>query len=190
MVGVRFYGSLTRFGDKFELDVQDTAEALRALTSQIQGLKQAFQQGLFKVRIGSKYIDSRYLEKGLFQKLKKGQTVHFTPVLKGAKKQGLFQTIVGVVMIVVGVMTSWAGGSALVASGIGMMIGGVAQMLTKTPEMNTGDEAEKKKSTHFSNLSNMTAQGRPVPLAYGKIRTGSLVISQGVETFDEEVVVE
>ncbi|SUB58960.1 Phage-related protein, tail component [Phocoenobacter uteri] len=93
-------------------------------------------------------------------------------------------------MIVVGVFTSWAGGVALIATGIGMIAGGVAQMLTKTPEMGQSNDTEKKQSTHFSNLSNMTAQGRPVPLAYGKIRTGSLVISQGVETVDEELVVE
>ena len=67
------------------------------------------------------------------------------------------------------------------------MLGGVAQMMTKTPTMpGQGKEAEKQKSTSFTNLSNMAAQGRPVPLAYGKIRTGSLIISQGVETYDVE----
>lgn len=48
------------------------------------------------------------------------------------------------------------------------------------------DDKEKKQSTSFSNLGNLVAQGRPVPLAYGQILTGSLVISQGVETFDVE----
>ena len=32
----------------------------------------------------------------------------------------------------------------------------------------------------------MAAQGRPMPLAYGRIRVGSLIISQGVETMDIE----
>ena len=32
----------------------------------------------------------------------------------------------------------------------------------------------------------MVAQGKSMPLAYGLIRTGSLVISQGVETMDVE----
>ena len=31
----------------------------------------------------------------------------------------------------------------------------------------------------------MAAQGRPMPLAYGRIRVGSLIISQGVETMDD-----
>lgn len=64
-----------------------------------------------------------------------------------------------------------------------MLLGGVAQMLTKMPKApNVGNEKEKESSTAFSNLTNLVAQGKPVPLAYGLIRTGSLVISQGVET--------
>ena len=186
MVNVRFYGSLKQFGAEFRLDCKTPAEVVQALTSQIPKLRQFIQQGLFTVRVGREYLDNRYLEQGLNQHLKDDATVHFTPVLKGSKKAGLFQTIVGAVMVVVGVFTSWAGGPALIAGGIGLMAGGVAQMLTKMPSMSTGKDAERKQSTSFSNLSNMAAQGRPMPLAYGRIRVGSLIISQGVETMDIE----
>nr|DAY40523.1 MAG TPA: tail assembly protein [Bacteriophage sp.] len=186
MVNVRFYGSLKQFGAEFRLDCKTPAEVVQALTSQIPKLRQFIQQGLFTVRVGREYLDNRHLEQGLNQHLKDDATVHFTPVLKGSKKAGLFQTIVGAVMVVVGVFTSWAGGAALIAGGIGLMAGGVAQMLTKMPSMSTGRDAEKKQSTSFSNLSNMAAQGRPMPIAYGRIRVGSLIISQGVETMDIE----
>ncbi|MDU4566326.1 MAG: tail assembly protein [Haemophilus parainfluenzae] len=186
MVNVRFYGSLKQFGTEFRLDCKTPAEVVQALTSQIPKLRQFIQQGLFTVRVGREYLDNRHLEQGLNQHLKDDSTVHFTPVLKGSKKAGLFQTIVGAVMVVVGAFTSWAGGAALIAGGIGLMAGGVAQMLTKMPSMSTGKDAERKQSTSFSNLSNMAAQGRPMPLAYGRIRVGSLIISQGVETMDIE----
>ena len=186
MVNVRFYGSLKQFGAEFRLDCKTPAEVVQALTSQIPKLRQFIQQGLFTVRVGREYLDNRYLEQGLNQHLKDNSTVHFTPVLKGSKKAGLFQTIVGAVMFVVGTFTSLAGGAALIAGGIGLMVGGVAQMLTKMPSMSTGKDAERKQSTSFSNLSNMAAQGRPMPLAYGRIRVGSLIISQGVETMDIE----
>ena len=181
MVNVRFYGSLKQFGTEFRLDCKTPAEVVQALTSQIPKLRQFIQQGLFTVRVGREYLDNRYLEQGLNQSLKEDATVHFTPVLKGSKKAGLFQTIVGAVMVVVGAFTSWAGGTMLIAGGIGLMAGGVAQMLTKMPSMKSGKETEKKQSTSFSNLSNMAAQ---VPLAYGRIRVGSLIISQGIETMD------
>lgn len=186
MVNVRFYGSLKQFGTEFRLDCKTPAEVVQALTSQIPKLRQFIQQGLFTVRVGREYLDNRHLEQGLNQHLKDNSTVHFTPVLKGSKKAGLFQTIVGAVMVVVGAFTSWAGGAALIAGGIGLMAGGVAQMLTKMPSMSTGKDAERKQSTSFSNLSNMAAQGRPMPIAYGRIRVGSLIISQGVETMDIE----
>lgn len=183
MVNVRFYGSLKQFGTQFRLDCKTPAEVVQALTSQIPKLRQFIQQGLFTVRVGREYLDNRYLEQGLNQHLKDDSTVHFTPVLKGSKKAGLFQTIVGAVMVVVGAVFQQY---YLVGAGIAMVAGGVAQMLTKMPPMSTGKDAERKQSTSFSNLSNMAAQGRPMPLAYGRIRVGSLIISQGVETMDIE----
>lgn len=183
MVNVRFYGSLKQFGAEFRLDCKTPAEVVQALTSQIPKLRQFIQQGLFTVRVGREYLDNRYLEQGLNQHLKDDSTVHFTPVLKGSKKAGLFQTIVGAVMVVVGAVFQQY---YLVGAGIAMVAGGVAQMLTKMPSMSTGKDAERKQSTSFSNLSNMAAQGRPMPLAYGRIRVGSLIISQGVETMDIE----
>lgn len=192
MVNVRFYGSLKQFGSEFRLDCQTTAEVIHALTSQIPKLRQFIQQGLFTVRVGRDYFDNRYLEKGLSQKLKDDATVHFTPTLKGSKRGGLFGVITGVALIagslalgplgfsVIGANAAWMVGGL----GASLLLGGVAQMLTKMPEMKLGSEKEKKQSTSFTNLSNMAAQGRIVPLAYGRIRVGSLIISQGIETMD------
>lgn len=194
MVNVRFYGSLKQFGSDFRLDCKTPAEVIHALTSQIPKLRQFIQQGLFTVRVGRDYFDNCYLEKGLSQKLKDDATVHFTPALKGAKRGGLFGVIAGVALIatafalgplgfsVIGANAAWMVGGV----GASMLLGGVAQMLTKMPSMSTGKDAEKKQSTSFSNFSNMAAQGRPMPLAYGRIRVGSLIISQGVETMDIE----
>lgn len=192
MVNVRFYGSLKQFGSEFRLDCQTTAEVIHALTSQIPKLRQFIQQGLFTVRVGRDYFDNRYLDKGLSQKLKDDATVHFTPTLKGSKRGGLFGVITGVALIagalalvplgfsVIGANAAWMVGGL----GASLLLGGVAQMLTKMPEMKLGSEKEKKQSTSFTNLSNMAAQGKIVPLAYGRIRVGSLIISQGIETMD------
>ncbi|HDL4989962.1 TPA: tail assembly protein [Mannheimia haemolytica] len=191
MITVKFYGHLRKFGTDFRLEVKDTAEAIRALCSQLTGLREALRDGVYKVRIGKQYLDPSALEKGLFYCLKKGQTIHFTPVVKGAKSGGIFQAVLGVALIgaafalgpiglgLVGSATAMTVG----AMGASMLLGGVSQMLTKMPKAPTmGNETEKESSTAFSNLNNLVAQGKPVPLAYGLIRTGSLVISQGVET--------
>lgn len=193
MVTVKFYGNLKQFGTEFKFEVKDTAEVIRALCSQIKGFRQVLQQGYYKVRIGRDYLNPETLEKGLFYCLKDGQTVHFTPVIKGAKSGGVFQTILGVALIGVSFFIPAAGllggvitRAGVFGMGVALTLGGVSQMLTKTPTMGEVDDKEKKQSTSFSNLGNLVAQGRPVPLAYGQILTGSLVISQGVETFDVE----
>lgn len=194
MVTVRFYGTLKQFGTTFKLEVKNTAEALRALTSQIPHLRQFIQQGLFTVRIAQQYIDNRYLEKGLYYTLKENDVIHITPVLKGAKRGGVFGVIAGVAMIATALVLSPLVLGAVAAStawtisavGASLLLGGVAQMLTKQPNMPSVSEKEKKNSTAFSNLSNMASQGKSMPLAYGRIRTGSMIISQGVETFDAE----
>ncbi|HDL4109553.1 TPA: tail assembly protein [Mannheimia haemolytica] len=196
MVKVKFYGHLRKFGTGFKLEVKDTAEAIRALCTQISGLREALRDGVYKVRIGKQYLDPSALEKGLFYCLKKGQTIHFTPVIQGAKSGGIFQAVLGVALIGAAFFLGPVGWGVLGASsammmgamGASMLLGGVAQMLTKMPNApNIGNEKEKENSTAFSNLNNLVAQGKPVPLAYGLIRTGSLVISQGVETMTVEV---
>ena len=102
----------------------------------------------------------------------------------------MFGVITGVALIagalalgplgIIGANAAWMVGGL----GASLLLGGVAQMLTKMPDMKLGSEKEKKQSTSFTNLSNMAAQGRIVPLAYGRIRVGSLIISQGIETMD------
>ncbi|HII3831108.1 TPA: tail assembly protein [Pasteurella multocida] len=195
MVNVKFYGSLRQFGTSFKIDAENTAEIIRALTSQIPKLREFIQKGYFTVRIAKEYIDNRYLEKGLFYKLKEGMTVHFTPVLKGSKRGGVFSVILGAALMVASIFVPGAalfGGlitqGAVFGMGAALALGGVAQLLTPQPKMPAINEKEKKQSTSFSNLSNMAAQGRMVPLAYGRIRCGSLVISQGVQTLDVNIV--
>ena len=143
MVNVRFYGTLKQFGTEFNLDCKTPAEVVHALTSQIPKLRQFIQQGLFTVRVGREYLDNRYLEQGLSQKLKDDSTVHFTPTLKGSKRGGVFGVIAGTVLIAgalaLGPLGLGAIGStaAMMVGGLGasMLLGGVAQMLTKMPTM-------------------------------------------------------
>lgn len=193
MATVKLYGNLKRFGSTFDLDVIDTAEAIRALCCQLVGFRQALQQGWYKVRIGKHTFSADTLEKDIVYKVKPTSIIHITPIIKGAKSGGLFGAILGVALIGTAFLLGPVG-FALVSSqsawmiggmGVSMLLGGISQMLTKMPSMDARfNEQEKKQSTSFSNLSNLIAQGRPVPLAYGEIMTGSLIISQGVETYN------
>lgn len=190
-ITVKFYGNLKKFGSEFKLtDVANTAEVLRALYCQISGLRNAIQKGVYKLRIGKKYATMPTLKQDVMHDLHGGETIHLIPVVGGSG--GQVQFVIGAVLAVVGYALSWTGVGAVVGTiGVGLMASGVASMLTKTPspnDSNRQDEVEKKQSTAFSNLQNLVAQGRPVPLAYGKILVGSLVIGKGLETLTVSLV--
>lgn len=65
-----------------------------------------------------------------------------------------------------------------------MIAGGVAQLLMKQPSFNTSQSDSQSKSTSFTNLANISPQGAHVPIAYGYLEVGSVVISQAIESYD------
>ncbi len=195
MVQVKFYGSLKRFADEpLELEVGNFKELMSGLLTQIKGLRQHLRHGYYKMRVGSKYLSEEQLKTNPLSELRDGCTVHFTPVISGAGRgMGVGQIILGVVLIAA---AFWTGGASLSAWGAGatmmgamgasLVLSGVVGLLTKPPEMNNKyDDGDKKQSTSFSNIRNLTPQGRPIPLLYGKMLTSFVLISQGIETFDD-----
>ena len=186
-ITVKFYSYLRKFGNDFKLvDVANSSEALNALYCQINGLRKAIQtHRFFKVKLGKRYFTMPTIRDDVLQEMSDGDVLHVIPVIGGSG--GAVQFVVGAVLSVVGYAFGWTGIGAVVGTiGVGLMASGVAQMLTKTPSPDNPNrnETEKKQSTSFSNLQNLVAQGRPVPLAYGRIMIGSLIIGKGVETLN------
>ncbi|MCT8740819.1 tail assembly protein [Glaesserella parasuis] len=164
---------------------------MSGLLSQIQGLSQHLRKGYYKVRIGKRYLSEEQIKTNPTMTLADDCTVHFTPVVAGAGKSvGFVQAIVGVALIAVAWWNplGWTAGTAMMvgAMGASMAMGGVMQMLARPPDMNTKlSDSEKQQSTSFSNIRNLTPQGRPIPLLYGKMMTSLILISEGFDTFDD-----
>jgi len=73
---------------------------------------------------------------------------------------------------------------AIATSGLVMALGGAAQLLTPTPKVggySSRESADERPSFLFNGAKNTIEQGGPVPLIYGRMRVGGLVISSGVE---------
>jgi len=94
----------------------------------------------------------------------------------------------------VGTVTS-AIGAALILSGTSQLLspqpadvpgvsafGGTGRRDSFDPARN--DPADNRSSYIYNGAVNLTAQGNPVPLCYGRMRVGSVVISAGVSTTD------
>lgn len=198
MVQVKFYGDLKRFvREPVELEVDSFSELMSGLLTQIKGLREHLKKGYYKVRIGKNtYLDENQVKADI--DFKADCTIHFTPVIAGAGKGvGIGQIIVGVVLIAAswyaGGAAGWAylgaqaGATMAFTVGASLVISGAISLLTPTPSM--GDqkikEGEKNQSTSFSNLKNLTPQGRTIPLLYGRMMTSLVLVSQGVETYDD-----
>lgn len=100
------------------------------------------------------------------------KTMRFVPVISGAS--GAVKTVVGVVIMVVG---AYFGQGWAVKLGAAIALGGVAQMLSPKPSKNKSSEESSKSSHYFNGAANLTDQGAPVQLIYGRCLAGSQAIS-------------
>lgn len=185
MARVKFYGNLKRLiSEPIELEASTFSELMSGLLTQIKGLREQMQKGYYRVRIGKQTLTEEQIKTNPHLTLTDNSIVHFTPIIKGAGKSGgIIQAVLGVVLIVAGAYT---GNYGLVQMGVMFLVGGAIALLTKPPSMNNNDDdVLKKESTSFSNIRNLTPQGRPVPLLYGRMMTSLVLISQGIETFDD-----
>ena len=184
---IRLYGKLgALFGRVHRLHVESGSEAIRALCVTIDGFEQYLKNS--KV-MGIRYACFKGKRNVGLEQLNTGigdVDFRIAPIIAGAKKGGVFQTILGAVMVVAGVVASFIpGGQAaapyLIAGGISTMAGGVIQLLTPQPQgLSVGQDADNKPSYAFGAPVNTTAQGNPVGILWGEHEIGGAVISAAI----------
>lgn len=185
---VRLYGELgARFGRVHELAVGSAAEAVRALGVLLRGfdayMTNAKDRGVgYAVFYGKRNINQQQL-----CDLSDSEEIRIAPVLMGAKRGGIFNIILGAILIVAGYfLAATPFGAPLINAGIAMIVGGVVQLLTPTPKGRSSED-DKPPSYNFNGPLNTQAQGYPVPVLYGELIVGSAVLSAGITTEDQAI---
>lgn len=197
---VRLYGRLGReFGRVFRLAVATPAEAARALCAVLPGFRAAFlgpdghaAYHVFVGRGGQRKAISAEERNDL---VASADPIRIVPVIAGAKRQGLGQVILGSVLWAAGAMLELYGafggggplavavGAGLQQVGFSMIVGGVVQMLSPQRKLDSSAPVENGASYGMdAGAFNQTAQGVPVPLAFGRVVVGSAQISAGLAT--------
>ncbi|WP_441368259.1 tail assembly protein [Acinetobacter lwoffii] len=180
---IKLYGVLAKkFGKEFRLDVENTREAMRALSVQVPGFEHfmlhAHEQGLeFAVFQDKQNITETELDMSTSAKV-----IKVVPKVKGAG--GVVQTIIGAVLVVVGAVMVFTGvgapiGMALIGAGVGMMVGGIAMMLMPKIENQDQNQDGNKANKGFGGAVTTIAQGNPVPVLYGQREIGGFIASAG-----------
>jgi predicted phage tail protein len=114
------------------------------------------------------------------------EDIRIVPVIGGSGGSGFWQALAGVALIGLSFIPGIGAFGVALMRGIGasLALGGVSQMIAPTPTLNMGPDSEgdPRRSDSFSGIQNTSRQGVPVPVVYGRMLIGSIMISQGVNT--------
>lgn len=128
------------------------------------------------------------IDQDLYVPLGDETELHLVPAFSGGKG-GLFQIVVGVVLIVVGAVVSYIPGGQsigwfMINMGIGMVLGGVLTMLSPAPKpaelQGSGSGANPDPSQYLGQPRNTTKIGTRIPVLYGKYRVFGQILSSDI----------
>ena len=186
---IKLSGSLgRRFGVFHKMAVDSYPEAIRALSSQVEGFKDYMQSEVGSRMKYAVFVDGKNVGQHDEKSWKCAREVRIVPVPTGSKSGGLFNVVFGAVIMATAFIT---GGASLAAMGAfassafmmggSIAIGGVMQMIS--PQQGgmklQSQSAENKPSYAFGGAVNTTAAGYPVPLPYGYRTVGGAIWSAG-----------
>lgn len=188
---IRLYGALgARFGRVHKMAVQTSAEAVKALCVNFDGLEEYLMNAKKNGMVFAVFRGKRNIGVEDYKSLGGESDIRIAPVMEGAKKAGVFQTILGAVLVVAGVVYGaytgdWGNAAYAIQAGIGAMAGGVYQMLSPQPKgLQSREDPDNKPSYAFGGAVNTIAMGNPVPVLYGEREIGGAIISAGIVAED------
>ena len=202
---IKVYGRLARFlGERsFEAEISTPLHAFKFLLANFPHLERHMMEQNYCIKVGKDEIDETELFNPIGQ-----QEIKIVPIAIGSR--GVTRVLAGAALIGLTVATGGFGtfaasgggfagisfgagtvgnitlGSSLAAAagnlGIYLALSGAAQMLTPVPQPPGVSEDPQSQNFSFSGVQNTSRAGTAIPVIYGEIFAGSLVVSAGVDT--------
>ena len=200
---VKVYGHLAEHCGQsvFEALVRVPADAIKFLLCNFPELRGLMRDGYYKVAVGKFDLQLADHPEQLHYPMAADDVVKVIPVVSGAGGRGLGQILLGAALIGVAVASGgaglFAGGSAgfgftgaggaaaatfgtklaVAAGNLGLFLtlGGIANLITPVPEQ--PDIGQGQGGFAFSGIENTSQEGVPVPVVYGEMIVGSVVLS-------------
>ena len=195
---LKLYGELATFvGHKeFEIQVHNLPQAISFLVNNFPKVEKYMNSKHYLVKVGNYEITENEIHDPIGQ-----QDIHIIPVISGAGGDTFNTILLGAALIGASFFFPGAGlfgttgllGAGAAGTGIGTLIGtgisaigaglvlqGVGNMLYPTQDPSFEDNPQI--SFNFSGTQNTARAGTPVPIVYGEIFTGSVVISGDVDS--------
>ena len=192
---IKLYGELAKITGHKELEavVNTTAQAVSFLVNNFLELESHMSNKYYQVLLEKEEVGMEELHFPVGK-----SDIKFVPVISGSG--GIGRAIFGGVLIaasfgvggffgglgsktVIGGGAAGFGAKAVFGIGASLLLSGVSGMLfplPKQPEFSS--EQDPRLSFSFGGTQQTSRAGTPVPIVYGEIFTGSVVISGGLDT--------
>ena len=195
---LKLYGELAEFvGHKeFEIEASTIPKAISFLVNNFPQIEPYMNPQYYQVKVGNYAVD----KEEVYYPIGEQEDIHIVPVIAGAGR-GIGKVLLGAALIATaffvpqglalkkGIATGFgfakAGALAkgLVYVGASLMLQGVSELLFPLPKPREfNSEEDPRISFNFGGTQNTGRAGTPVPVVYGEIVTGSVVISGAIDT--------
>jgi predicted phage tail protein len=187
---IKLSGSMAqRFGRTHRRALTSASEVFRALSNTIDGfdayLREARAKGLDFVI----FRDRRNIGHEEFELLGPGDELRIIPVIRGSKRAGVFQALLGTALVAAGHMDAAVSIAAVTLVFRWCRNGRwwcSANAFPQVSGLRMRQEPDNKPSYAFGGPVNTTASGNPVPLLYGQREIGGAIISAGIYAEDQQ----
>ena len=185
---IKVYGKLRQFLGKsyFMAAVKSPQQAMSFLIANFEGIQKHMNDQIYKIKMGGRVVTEEYLSMS-------GQgDIQIIPIAVGAR--GALKIVLGVGAVVLGAGVPLLGltiGSAVApvftAIGTSMLFGGVTDLLAPqnpVPDVSSVSDIDPaiRGSYSFSGIQNVSSSGVPIPIIYGLVFSGSIIISSGTDS--------
>ena len=192
---IKLHGKLAKFiGYKeFDVKVNSVAQAVSFLVHNFPEAEKYMNPQYYMIKVGNDFIDKDEIHYPVGK-----QDIKFIPVIAGRGNLG--KIVLGGALIAMsfgvgglfatplsfsagGFAAAGLGAKAAFGIGAGLLLSGVSGMLFPIPDQQQfASEEDPRISFSFGGVQNTSRAGTPVPIVYGEILTGSVVISAAVDT--------
>jgi len=193
---IKVYGRLRKFLGQsyFEAAVNSPKQAFHFLIANFPEVENHMMNQFYKIKMGGMDITEDLLN------LQSDEDIQIIPIAIGAKGAAIGLLGIGAgsaaAAATTGFFATAVGGAiatGLTAIGTSMLVNEATNLLMPQPEIPSGVMADSFsqndptfQSFGFGSIQNVSRAGVPIPIIYGEVFTGSVVISSGIDTVQVE----
>ena len=204
LIEVKLLGELGRkFGRKFRFMASSPRDVMSALCNQLEGFKE-YMTSAHEKGVGFRLVNDNDEGMDYENLIMPCNRLIIAPIVTGGGSVG--RILLGVALVALSFVSFGAGafagfttaaaakaagtaagfslGSGILFNlGLGLVLTGVASLLTPQQQLATPSDAERRDSFLFDRATELTTQGQPIPLLYGRFLAASpLIISSSIST--------